>query len=81
MTTLTIELPENEYRHLQNIANNTGKSVKTLIEEWVAQFPIDTETFDVKKDPLFTIEGHDSLAPENYSQQIDKYLYREKILR
>ncbi len=75
MTPLTIELPENEYKRLQQTARHSGKSIKSLIEEWILQLPNETESTEVSNDPLFQIEGFDSEAPRDYSSKIDSYLF------
>jgi len=75
MTTLTIQLTETDHERLQRIAHHAGKSVQALIQEWIANMPKVEEPFDVTKDPVFQMEGHDSDAPTDLSINLDKYLY------
>lgn len=73
---LTIQLMERDYQRLQRAAKRRGKSVESLIQEWIAQLPENDESFDVTKDPLCEMEGYDSQAPEDLSLKLDDYLYR-----
>jgi hypothetical protein len=78
MTKLTIQLTDNDYHRLDKAAKRAGKSVQSLIYEWILQLPEFEETFDVTQDPVFQMEGYDSEAPEDLSVNLDKYLYGEK---
>ncbi|NIR47395.1 hypothetical protein GWO43_02845 [candidate division KSB1 bacterium] len=82
MTNLTIKLKEKDLRRLKKAAHRAGKSVQALINEWVSQLPDEhDEHFDVSKDPVFQMEGYDFDAPNDLSENLDKYLYGEEYPR
>ena len=78
MTKLTVELPETDYQRLLNAAQKIGKSVQTLLHEWINQLPELEESFDVTQDPVFQMEGYDSDAPSDLSIHFDTYLYGDE---
>ena len=78
MVKLTIQLMETDYQRLEKAANRAGKSVQSLVYEWIAQLPEVEESFDVTQDPVFQMEGYDSDAPADLSLNLDKYLYKEE---
>lgn len=78
MTKLTVQLQDSEYKQLQNLAASFGKTVQEFIQEWISQLPKIDPGFDVKQDPVFRMQGHDSDAPADLSENIDDYLYGDK---
>lgn len=75
MTQLTIQLPESAYHRLEWAAQQSGKSIQTLVVEWISQLSDREESFNVAQDPLFEFEGYESDAPKDLSMNIDQYLY------
>jgi hypothetical protein len=78
MTKVTIELMETDYQQLVNAAEKLGKSVQTLVHEWITQLPDAGEPFDITQDPVFQMEGYDSDAPADLSTNLDTYLYGDR---
>ncbi|MGA1869374.1 MAG: hypothetical protein ACMUJM_12615 [bacterium] len=79
MTKLTIKLKENDYQRLKKVAESAGKSIQVFIYEKIIQLTDSkVEAFDITQDPVFTMEGYDSEAPEDLSSDLDKYLYGGK---
>jgi hypothetical protein len=76
MTVLTIQLSDQDYRRLEKIARDAGKSVQEVIQEWIAELPEGKPAFDITQDPIFQLEGYDSDAPEDLASDLDTYLYR-----
>jgi hypothetical protein len=81
MTQLTIQLTEADYQRLEQTAEQAGKSIQSLVVEWIAQLPGSEEAFDVTQDPIFQLEGYDSDAPADLSTTVDRYLYGSKYPR
>ncbi|NIU00639.1 MAG: hypothetical protein GWN01_06785 [Nitrosopumilaceae archaeon] len=77
MTKLTIQLKDSDYQKLQRVADNFGKSIQELFLEWIADLPTTAQDYDVTKDPVFQMEGYDSKAPTDFSNNFDKYIYGE----
>jgi hypothetical protein len=78
MTQLTVQLTEADYQRLEQTAEQAGKSIQSLVVEWIAQLPGPAEAFDVTQDPIFQLEGYDSDAPADLSTTVDHYLYGSK---
>lgn len=78
MTELTIRLKNSEYQRLEHAANHAGKSVQSLVHEWIDRLTSVEEPFDITQDPVFKMEGYDSNAPADLSTNLDKYLYGQE---
>jgi len=76
MTELTIKLIDADYQRLERLAKQTGKPVDTLIRNWILKFSDDLNYIDVTQDPIYTMTGYDSNAPDDLSKNIDAYIYR-----
>ena len=80
MTQLTVQLTEADYQRLEQTAERAGKSVQSLVVEWIAQLPGSEQAFDVTQDPIFQLEGYESDAPADLSTTVDYYLYGNRRL-
>lgn len=78
MTELTIKLIDADYQRLEQMVKQSGKPVDTLIRNWILQFSEDLQYIDVTQDPIYTMTGYDSNAPNDFSENIDAYIYRGK---
>jgi predicted methyltransferase len=78
MSTLVLELPDKHIQVLERVAHERGTSVDEIVAELVdtiaAHEHLDT-TYDVTRDPLYTIKAHESSAPADLSRNVDQYLY------
>lgn len=78
MKYISICLSEEEILKLENIANEAGKSKEAIIENLILDFLNNSETMnDILDDPLYAMEGYESDEPEDFSKNIDDYLYKE----
>mgnify|MGYP000853352202 CR=1 FL=1 len=73
MSNITISLDETRYSKLANIANMYGKSMDAVISEIIDDLP--EKNFNYKNDPLYNMEGYESGAPKDLSENIDRYIY------
>ncbi|MEW6087443.1 MAG: hypothetical protein AB1498_04000 [bacterium] len=80
MAKLNIQVMENDYERLEQIAKQMGKTVQDLIHEWVKNLPEQDvkKVVDVTRDSVYQMEGYESSAPKDLSKNIDKYLYGEE---
>jgi hypothetical protein len=62
MINLTIQLTNADYKKLLRAAQKAGKSVQSLINEWISSLHEIDESYDVTNDPVFQMEGYDSDA-------------------
>ena len=82
MTQIILELPDHFSKKLQIQAQFRQKDVKEIILDAIRKFidmdNQDKKSFDVTQDPIYQL-GSDSVeeSVENYSENIDKYLYNE----
>jgi hypothetical protein len=78
MSTLVLDLPEKHIDALERAAHERGTSINEIVAELVDMLtvlkPVDA-TYDVTRDPLYTIQAHDSPAPADLSRNVDHYLY------
>jgi hypothetical protein len=81
MAYLTVQLTEADYQRLEQAAGRVGKSIQSLISEWIVQLPEGEGTFDVTQDPIFRMEGYESEAPADFSVNLDQYLYKDRYPR
>jgi len=72
---LLFQFSDEDIKRLEIAARNRGKSIQEIIHELIDKLPDIEETFDVKSDPIYLIEGFDSDAPGDLSIKVDKYLY------
>ena len=79
MSKLNIQIMESDYERLEKTAKRMGKTVQGLIHEWVKNLPEQGEkkNIDVPHDPIYRMEGYESLAPKDLSKNVDQYLYGE----
>jgi hypothetical protein len=81
MTVLTIQLTDHDYERLQKMAEESGRTVQDVIQDWIAQMPHaqPLSGIDITQDPIYQFEGYDSDAPTDLAENLDKYLYRVNI--
>lgn len=77
MTTLNLQLTDIAYNRLIKAANKDGKTIQAMIYHLIDQLPEIDESYDITQDPVFQMEGYDSDAPPDLSQNLDDYLYGE----
>ncbi len=78
MSTLVLDLPEKHIDALERAAQERGTSISEIVAELVDTLTVHTTidaAYDVTRDPLYTIQAHDSPAPVDLSRNIDRYLY------
>lgn len=78
MTTLTVELPDEQMEALEHVAQQRGVSVSALIAELAASFATPDGApayYDVTQDPIFNIKAPDSAAPADLSLNAGCYLH------
>jgi len=71
--TINLTLNNKDFKKLENIAKNTGKSIQELASNVLHQYSVDIER--IKNDPLYQMEGYDSNAPTDLAANHDYYLY------
>jgi len=80
MNEITIKLWDTEYKRLDRIAKQSGKTIETLVREWILHFAENERFIDVTKDPIYTMGGSDLDGPEDLSINIDSYIYGDPPL-
>jgi hypothetical protein len=78
MSTLTLELSDEQLRKLEHLAQKRGTSIQALMIAMIDVFAAQSEendAYDVTQDPIYNIKSHDTGAPADLSQHVDDYLY------
>ena len=78
MSTVVLELPDEQVKILQHMAQQRGASVNEVISELVRDLAARgaiTKEQEVTQDSLYNIKSHESAAPPDLSQKADVYLY------
>jgi hypothetical protein len=78
MSTLTIELSDEQLRKLEHLAQKRGTSIQALMIAMIDVFAAQSEendAYDVTQDPIYNIKSHGTGAPADLSQHVDDYLY------
>jgi hypothetical protein len=77
MSTLTLELSDEQLRKLEHLAQKRGTSIQALMIAMIDDFAEseEDEVYDVTQDPIYNIKSHDTGAPADLSQHVDDYLY------
>jgi hypothetical protein len=79
MSTLTLELSDEQLRKLEHLAQKRGTSIQALTVEIIDDFAKQSEeeqVYDVTQDPIYNIKSHETGAPADLSQKADDSLYR-----
>jgi len=78
MSTLTLELSDEQLQKLEYIAQKRGTSIQALMTAMINDFAAQSEgddVYDVTQDPIYNIKSHETGAPTDLSQHADDYLY------
>jgi hypothetical protein len=77
MSTLTLELSDEQLRKLEHLAQKRGTSIQAFMIAMIDDFAESegNEVYDVTQDPIYNIKSHDTGAPADLSQHVDDYLY------
>ena len=80
MSTLILDLPDEQMRTLESFAQQRGTDVSVLVAELInslTSLPMPTEKdgFDARQDPIYNIKSHRTAAAPDLSQHADRYLY------
>jgi hypothetical protein len=77
MSTLVVELPDEQIDALKQVARQRGITIDTVVAELVSTITVRDvgDEQDVTTDPLYNIAAHTSNAPADLSQNVDHYLY------
>jgi hypothetical protein len=81
MSTLTLELSDEQLRILERLAQQRGTSIDALMIALIEDLAARSEphdAYDVTQDPLYNITPHDTGAPADLSEHVDHYLYGAK---
>jgi hypothetical protein len=79
MTILTIQLNEKDYERLEKTAQQAGKSVQDVIQDWIAELPDTDLSSELAQDPIYQFDGYDSDAPPDLASNLDSYLYLPSV--
>jgi hypothetical protein len=76
MSTIVLELPDEQLEALERVADAQGASVNDVILDLIATLVTrpGTEHEDIVSDPIYNIRSHESAAPPDLSQNVDHYL-------
>lgn len=78
MSTLILDLPDQQFARLERVARSRGVSVQELVTELIGDVAGEQDPgtdYPIQDDPLFNMQAHDSHAPSDLSQASDHYLY------
>ncbi|ETW96045.1 MAG: hypothetical protein ETSY1_28170 [Candidatus Entotheonella factor] len=78
MSTLILELPDEQIQKLDHLAQQKGTSINDVLIEIIHNLTSRGDlpgVNDIIQDPIFNIKAHDIDAPTDLSQHVDRYLY------